>query len=100
MTLQTVYQDKNYKMIQSFNNLTNIITVVLFISYSIIKRIDPSQLIIGVLAAAWMINISLLIFSTFKIVSDQEAIDSSTKNWIYFRTIINIVFLYLTITTT
>ena len=100
MTLQTVYQDKTYKMIQSFNNLTNIITVVLFISYSIIKRIDPSQLIIGVLAAAWMINISLLIYSIFKIVSDQEAIDSSTKNWIYFRTIINIVFLYLTITTT
>ena len=99
MTLQTVYQDKTYKMIQSFNNLTNIITVVLFISYSIIKRIDPSQLIIGVLAAAWMINISLLIYSIFKIVSDQEAIDSSTKNWIYFRTIINIVFLYLTITT-
>ena len=86
-------------MIQSFNNLTNIITVVLFISYSIIKRIDPSQLIIGFLAAAWMINISLLIYSIFKIVSDQEAIDSSTKNWIYFRTIINIVFLYLTITT-
>ena len=85
-------------MIQSLNNLTNILTVVLYISYSIIKRIDASQFIIAALAAAWVINISLLIYSILKILSDQEGVERSTKNWIYFRTVVNLVFLYFTIT--
>ncbi len=84
-------------MIQSLNKLTNILTVVLYISYSIIKRIDASQFIIAALAAAWVINISLLIYSILKILSDQEVIEKSSKNWIYFRTIVNLVFLLLTI---
>jgi len=84
-------------MIQSLNNLTNILTVVLYISYSIIKRVDASQFVIVALTAAWIINISLLIYSILKILSDQEVIEKSSKNWIYFRTIVNLVFLILTI---
>jgi hypothetical protein len=84
-------------IIPSLNNLTNILTVVLYISYSIIKRIDASQFIIVALTAAWIINISLLIYSILKILSDQEVIEKSRKNWIYFRTIVNLVFLLLTI---
>lgn len=84
-------------MIQSLNNLTNILTVVLYISYSIIKRIDASQFVIVALTAAWVINISLLIYSILKILSDQEVIEKSRKIWIYFRTIVNLVFLLLTI---
>jgi hypothetical protein len=84
-------------IIPSLNNLTNILTVVLYISYSIIKRIDASQFIIVALTAAWIINISLLIYSILKILSDQEVIEKSRKIWIYFRTIVNLVFLLLTI---
>ena len=85
-------------MIQSLNNLTNILTIVLFISYSIIKRIDASQLLIGIVVAGWIINLCLLIYSILKILSDQEVVELSTKNWIYFRTVVNLVFLYFTIT--
>lgn len=84
-------------MIQSLNNLTNILTIVLFISYSIIKRIDASQLLIGIVVAGWIINLCLLIYSILKILSDQEVVERSTKNWIYFRTFVNLVFLYFTI---
>lgn len=85
-------------MIQTLNNLTNILTVVLFISYSIIKRIDASELLIGIVVAGWIINLYLLIYSILKILSDQEVVELSTKNWIYFRTVVNLVFLYFTIT--
>lgn len=84
-------------MIQTLNNLTNILTVVLFIIYSIIKRIDASQLLIGIVVAGWIINVCLLIYSILKILSDQEVVELSTKNWIYFRTVVNFVFLYFTI---
>lgn len=84
-------------MIQTLNNLTNILTVVLFIIYSIIKRIDASQLLIGIVVAGWIINVYLLIYSILKILSDQEVVELSTKNWIYFRTVVNFVFLYFTI---
>jgi hypothetical protein len=85
-------------MIQTLNNLTNILTVVLFISYSIIKRIDASELLIGIVVAGWIINLCLLIYSILKILSDQEVVELSTKNWNYFRTVVNFVFLYFTIT--
>lgn len=91
-------KNESYKMIQSLNNLTNILTIVLFISYSIIKRIDASQLLIGIVVAGWIINLCLLIYSILKILSDQEVVERSTKNWIYFRTFVNLVFLYFTIT--
>jgi hypothetical protein len=84
-------------MIQYLNNLTNIFTVILYISYSIIKRIDTSQFIVVALTAAWIINISLLIYSILKILSNQEAIEKSKKYWIYFRAIVNIAFLIFTI---
>jgi hypothetical protein len=84
-------------IIPFLNNITNILTAVLYISYSIIKRIDASQFIIVALAAAWVINISLLIYSILKILNDQEVIEKSRKTWIYFRTIVNFVFLLLTI---
>ena len=61
-------------IIPSLNNLTNILTVVLYISYSIIKRVDASQFVIVALTAACIINISLLIYSILKILSDQEVI--------------------------
>lgn len=84
-------------MIQSLNNFTNILTVVLYIIYSIIKRIDAGHLIIVALSTAWVINISILIYSIFKILSDQDVIEHSRKYWIYFRTIVNVIFLCLTI---
>lgn len=90
-------KNESYKIVQSLNNLTNILTIVLFISYSIIKRIDASQLLIGIVVAGWIINLCLLIYSILKILSDQEVVERSTKNWIYFRTFVNLVFLYFTI---
>jgi len=84
-------------MIQSLNNFTNILTIVLYISYSIIKRIDASQLVIVGLSAGWVINISLLIYSILKILSNQEVVVHSKKNWIYFRAFVNLIFLIFTI---
>ncbi len=91
-------KNESYKFVQTLNNLTNILTVVLFISYSIIKRIDASQLLIGIVVAGWIINLCLLIYSILKILSDQEVVERSTKNWIYFRTFVNLVFMCFTIT--
>ena len=81
----------------ALNNFTNITTVFLYICYSIIRRLDASQLIIELLIGGWIINISLLFYSIYRIASEQEAVDNSTKNWIYFRTIVNVIFLFLSI---
>ena len=31
-------------------------------------------------------------------MKDQEAIEKPTKNWVYFKTLANVVYLYLTYT--
>jgi hypothetical protein len=83
-------------MIQTLNNFTNITTVVLFILYSIFKRIHINQTFVSVLAIAWAINLSLIIYLIYKIIKDKESMEKSTKNWLYFRTIANLGFIYLT----
>jgi hypothetical protein len=48
------------------------------------------------LAIAWAINLSLIIYLIYKIVKDKEAMEKSNKYWLYFRTIANLGFIYLT----
>lgn len=83
-------------MNKSLNNFTNITTVVLFILYSIIKRFDVNQTFVLLLAIAWAINLALIIYLIYKINNDKEAMEKSNKNWLYFRTIANLGFIYLT----
>jgi hypothetical protein len=66
----------------ALNNFTDITTVFLYIYYSIIRRLDEGQLIIELLIGGWIINISLLFYSIYKIANEQEALDNSTKNCI------------------
>jgi hypothetical protein len=84
-------------MIKTLNDFTNITTVILFILYSIIKRIHQNQTFVLVLAIAWAINLSLNIYLIYKIVKDKEAMKKSDKYWLCFRTIANLGFIYLSI---
>jgi amino acid transporter len=84
-------------MNKSLNDFTNITTVILFILYSILKRFDLNQTLVVILAIAWVINLSLIIYLIYKIIKDKETMEKSTKNWLYFRTIANLGFIYLTL---
>ena len=83
-------------MNKSLNNFTNITTVVLFILYSIVKRFDVNQTFVLLLAIAWAINLALIIYLIYKIGKDKEAMEKPNKYWLYFRTIANLGFIYLT----
>ena len=84
-------------MIKTLNDFTNITTVILFILYSIIKRFQLNQTLVIILAIAWTINLSLIIYLIYKIIKEKDAMEKSTKNWLYFRTIANLGFIYLTL---
>ena len=84
-------------MNKSLNDFTNITTVILFILYSILKRFDLNQIFVLVLVLAWLINLSLIIYLIYKIIKDKEAMEKSTKKWLFFRIIANLGFIYLTI---
>ena len=83
-------------MKESLNELTSFNTLILYIFYSIIKRFQLNQTLVIILAIAWAINLSLIIYLIYKIIKDKEAMEKSTKNWLYFRTIANLGFIYLT----
>jgi hypothetical protein len=84
-------------MNKSLNDFTNITTVILYILYSISKRLYLNQTLVIILAIAWVINLSLIIYLIYKIVKDKEAMEKSTRNWLYFRAIANLGFIYLTL---
>ena len=84
-------------MNKSLNDFTNITTVILYILYSISKRLYLNHTLVIILAIAWAINLSLIIYLIYKIVKDKEAMEMSNRNWLYFRTIANLVFIYLTL---
>jgi hypothetical protein len=84
-------------MNKSLNDFTNITTVILYILYSISKRLYLNQTLVIILAIAWAINLSLIIYLIYKIVKDKEAMEKSTRNWLYFRTIAKLGFIYLTL---
>lgn len=84
-------------MIKKLNDFTNITTVILYILYSISKRLYLNQTLVIILAIAWAINLSLIIYLIYKIVKDKEAMEKSTRNWLYFRTIANLGLTYLTL---
>jgi hypothetical protein len=84
-------------MNKSLNDFTNITTVILFILYSIIKRFDLNQIFVLELVLAWLINLSLIIYLIFKIIKEKDDMEKSTINWLYFRTIANLGFIYLTL---
>ena len=83
-------------MKESLNELTSFNTLVLYIFYSISKRLYLNQTLIILLAIAWAINLALIIYLIYKINKDKEAMEKSNKNWLYFRTIANLGFIYLT----
>ena len=83
-------------MNKSLNDFTNITTVILFILYSILKRFDLNQTLVIILAIAWTINLSLIIYLIYKIVKDKQAMEKSDKYWLCFRAIANLGFIYLT----
>ena len=83
-------------MIKTLNDFTNITTVILYILYSIIKHFQLNQAFLLLLAIAWAINLALIIYLIYKINNDNEAMEKSNKNWLYFRTIANLGFIYLT----
>jgi hypothetical protein len=84
-------------MNKSLNDFTNITTVILYILYSISKRLYLNQTLVIILAIAWAINLSLIIYLIYKIEKDKEAMEMSTRNWLCFRTIANLGFIYLTL---
>ena len=83
-------------MKESLNELTSFNTLLLYIFYSISKRLYLNQTLVIILAIAWAINLSLIIYLIYKIIKDKETMEKSTKNWLYFRTIANLGFIYLT----
>ena len=84
-------------MKETLNELTSFNTLGSYILYSIIKRFDLNQIFVLVLVLAWLINLSLIIYLIFKIIKEKDAMEKSTRNWLYFRTIANLGFIYLTI---
>ena len=54
-------------MKESLNELTSFNTLVLYIFYSISKRLYLNQTLIIILAIAWAINLSLIIYLIYKI---------------------------------
>jgi hypothetical protein len=83
-------------MKESLNELTSFNTLVLYIFYSISKRLYLNQTFVIMLAIAWAINLALIIYLIYKINNDKEAMEKPNKNWLYFRTIANLGFIYLT----
>jgi len=83
-------------MKESLNELTSFNTLLLYIFYSFSKRLYLNQTLVIILAIAWAINLSLIIYLIYKIIKDKETMEKSTKNWLYFRTIANLGFIYLT----
>ena len=86
-----------YDMKEPLNDFTSITTVILYILYSISKRLYLNQTLVIILAIAWAINLSLIIYLIYKIVKDKDAMEKSTRYWLYFRTIANLGFIYLTL---
>jgi hypothetical protein len=84
-------------MNKSLNDFTNITTVILFILYSVVKRFDLNQIFVLALTFVWAINLGLIIYLIYKIIKEKDYMEKSTKNWIYFRTIVNLGFIYLTL---
>jgi len=84
-------------MKESLNKLTSFNTLGLYILYSISKRLYLNQTLVVILAIVWTINLSLIFYLIYKIVKDKEAMEKSTRNWLYFRIIANLGFIYLTI---
>jgi len=84
-------------MIKTLNDFTSITTVILYILYSIIKRFQLNQAFVLLLAIAWVINLCLIMYLIYKIVKDKEAMEKPNKYWLYFRTIANLGFIYLSL---
>jgi hypothetical protein len=84
-------------MNKSLNDFTNITTVILFILYSVVKRFDLNQIFVLALTFVWSINLGLIIYLIYKIIKEKDSMQKSTKNWLYFRTIANLGFIYLTL---
>jgi hypothetical protein len=83
-------------MKEPLNEFTSFNTIILYIFYSFSKRLFLNQTLIIILVIAWAINLSLIIYLIYKIIKDKETMEKSTKNWLYFRTIANLGFIYLT----
>ena len=83
-------------MKEPLNEFTSFNTIILYIFYSFSKRLYPNQIFISILIIAWTINLSLLTYSLYKKMKDQEAIERSTKFWFCYRALLNILYLYLT----
>ena len=84
-------------MNKSLNDFTNITTVILYILYSISKRLYLNQTLVIILALVWLIILSLIIYLIYKIIKDKEAMEKSNKYWLYFRAIANLGFVYLSL---
>ena len=83
-------------MKESLNDLTSFNTLVFYIFYSISKRLYLNQTLVIMLAIAWAINLSLIIYLIYKIVKNKEAMEKYNKYWLCFRGIANLGFIYLT----
>ena len=84
-------------MKESLNELTSFNTLILYILYSISKRLYLNQTLVIILALVWLINLSLIIYLIYKIIKDKEAMEKSNKYWLYFRAIANLGFIYLSL---
>jgi hypothetical protein len=84
-------------MKESLNELTSFNTLVLYIFYSISKRLYLNQTLIIILAIAWAINLSLIIYLIYKIAKEKEAMEKPNKYWLYYRAITNLGFVYLSL---
>jgi hypothetical protein len=84
-------------MKESLNELTSFNTLVLYIFYSISKRLYLNQTLIIILAIAWAINLSLIIYLIYKIAKEKEAMEKPNKYWLYYRAIANLGFVYLSL---
>ena len=84
-------------MKESLNELTSFNTLVLYIFYSISKRLYLNQTLIIILAITWAINLSLIIYLIYKIAKEKEAMEKPNKYWLYYRAIANLGFVYLSL---
>ncbi len=83
-------------MKEPLNEFTSFNTIILYIFYSFCKRLYPNHTLISILIIAWTLNLSLLTYSLYKKMKDQEVIEKSDKFWFCYRAILNLVYLYLT----
>ncbi len=94
MKASNLQNDNN--IVQTLNLGTNILTVILFIAYSVAKRIEVDEYIIYLLCTLFIINSVFSIYLFYRNNKERRVGFRRINTWIIVRIIANIGFAILT----